>query len=229
MTFVRRARMCAREAPASAEAATAETKLPVRGDMLVVAGLGNVGAQFAGTRHNAGWDAVSAYASRCGVKFKSERSMHASIAQAEIYGRTVLLVQPRTLMNASGRAVRAALKARRAPTAALLVVADDMSLEVGRVRLRARGSSGGHNGLKSVEQAVGGREYARLRVGVGEPRGGAAYWKDHVLERFSSTDRQSLDDAIFDCCDVIDEWVRNEDFSKSIHLLGRLMNNRKSR
>lgn len=109
------------------------------------------------------------------------------------------------------------------PKAALLIVADDMALEVGRMKLRANGSAGGHNGLKSIETALGGREYARLRVGVGEARGGAGGWSDHVLGKFSRSEREELEGVFIDSVNVIEEWIRNDEIKGAIDLLSRIM------
>lgn len=218
--------------PSSSSAPTNAQEAPVpppaRGDVLAVLGLGNIGPAFEGTRHNAGWDVVGALAARHSASFRTQRPMQAGIAEITIGTRKVILARPRTLMNLSGRTVRALMRQHGMPPSAVLVVADDMALEVGRARLRARGSAGGHNGLKSVEQSVGGREYPRLRVGIGEPRGGAAHWSDFVLKPFSRAERGAMEDIYMDCCDVIEEWALHEDFHKPVDLLGRLLSNRKA-
>jgi peptidyl-tRNA hydrolase, PTH1 family len=196
----------------------AKKPAPPRGDKLVLVGLGNPGPQFDNTRHNVGFTVVSEFASRNGgPAFKHERRFQAEVATVRTAGRTVHVVRPRTYMNNSGQAVRAVMEYYGVPLSAVLVVADDMALELGRLRLRAKGSAGGHNGLRSVEKCVGGNEYVRLKVGVGGPRGGADQWSDHVLGRFSRGDQKVLDDVLWDAMDVLEEWVREED-------VGRIMN-----
>ncbi len=194
-----------------------------RGHTLAVVGLGNPGRNFNGTRHNIGFDVVTALAATHGASFSTNRSLEAEVARVNIGERDVLLVRPRTYMNASGRTVRKL----KLPTRALLIVADDMALDVGRVKLRARGSAGGHNGLKSIETAIGGREYARLRIGVGEA-GGPDQWRDHVLGSFSRAERTELEGVVIDCCNVIEEWIKHDDIQRPIDLLSRLMGNKKN-
>lgn len=197
---------------------------PARGDTLAVVGLGNPGKEYNGTRHNVGFDILQALATIHKTAFRSERSLEADVARFEMDNRTVLLVRPRTYMNSSGRSVRKL----KLPKTALLIVADDMALEVGRLKLRPSGSAGGHNGLKSIETALGGREYARLRVGVGEARGGPGEWRDHVLGKFSRSEREQLEGVFIDSVNVIEEWIRNEEMKGAVDLLSRLMGRKKN-
>lgn len=183
-----------------------------RGDKLVLVGLGNPGPEFDNTRHNVGFSVVSEFASRNGrPAFKHDRRLKAEVAIVRNAGKTIYVVRPRTFMNNSGQAVQAVMKYYNVPLTAVMVVADDMAMELGRMRLRAKGSAGGHNGLRSIEKYVGGNQYARLKVGVGEPRGGADQWSGHVLGRFSRGDQKVLDDVMWDTMDVLEEWVREED------------------
>lgn len=205
---------CARPAPVD------------RGGTLVLVGLGNPGPRYTNTRHNVGFDAVELFVARNRGTFSVEKKLQADVARVRLGGTVVHVVKPRTFMNLSGASVRAALKWVNAPLAALLVVADDMSLPVGRVRLRARGSAGGHNGLKSVEGAVGGQEYARLKVGVGSP-GGAEEWKGHVLGKFSRGERGVLDEILLDAAEVIEFWVEEPSIDRVISRMGTVKGGRR--
>lgn len=161
----------------------------------MVCGLGNPGPEYAETRHNVGWWLVEHLAAEWGFgPFRRERL--AWIANGSIEGREVRLLEPTTYMNRSGSALAGLMALPDFDTTRdLLVVVDDVALEPGRIRLRARGSAGGHNGLKSIESVLQTREYARLRIGVGAPPPGAdlADWvlspmpppeREAVLERF---------------------------------------------
>lgn len=203
-------RACARPAAAS------------RGNNLVLVGLGNPGPRFTNTRHNIGFEVADLFVARNGGTFSADKKLQADVARTQVAGSTVHVVKPRTFMNLSGASVRSALKWCNAPPGALLVVADDMSLDVGRVRLRARGSAGGHNGLKSVEGALGSREYARLKVGIGSPRLGAEEWKDHVIGRFSRGERTVLEDVLWDCAEVLELWVKEPEIDRVISRVGAI-------
>src|SRR5271165_6277818 len=126
----------------------------------LIVGLGNPGAQYARTRHNAGFLLVERLAEQWRVgAWKMEKKFQASLAQADRHGRRLLLARPQTFMNASGEAVRAILAYFRVPPAQLLVVVDDADLPLGGLRLRPQGSSGGHHGLESIERHLGAREF----------------------------------------------------------------------
>ena len=134
-------------------------------DWLVV-GLGNPGRQYEKTRHNAGFLALDALAQKLGVRIGKER-FKAVTAQAEYAGQRMLLMQPQTFMNASGIAVEAAAHYYKLPPERVLVLFDDISLPIGRLRIRAGGSAGGHNGLKSIISSIGSDQFPRVKIGVG--------------------------------------------------------------
>lgn len=194
-----------------------------RSDTLVLVGLGNPGPRFAGTRHNVGFDIVEIFAQRHGGAFSVQKGIQADVAVAHVGSCTVHIVKPRTFMNLSGDAVRAILRKTNAPRASLLVVADDLALDVGRLRLRAKGSPGGHNGLKSIEARLGSREYARLKVGVGSPSLGAEQWKDYVLTKFSKNESRRLQEVMLDCMEVLDLWVSEPDINRVMNYAGNLI------
>lgn len=131
----------------------------------LIAGLGNMGADYDNTRHNIGFEVVDYLAKEFDVPFKSV-SM-GDLAEFRHKGRTFLLLKPSTYMNLSGKAVRYWLQKHNIPKENLLVVLDDLNLAFGKVRLRGNGSDGGHNGLKNIDLLTGGNNYARLRIGIG--------------------------------------------------------------
>lgn len=175
--------------------------------MKVVCGLGNPGEEYATTRHNVGWWVLDA--ARKAWSFPAwERSGRARISRGERDGVPILLVRPITWMNRSGGAL-AALRQREAfdPAVDLLVVVDDAALDVGRVRFRERGSSGGHNGLKSIEAALGTQDWARLRIGVGiQPED--VDLADWVLAPFPAEDAERVRALLPDLVDAIELWAR---------------------
>lgn len=162
--------------------------------MKVILGLGNPGQEYADTRHNVGWWVVDHLADvwRCGTWRKDGEAMTASGTLGNV---KVRLVKPQTFMNLSGNVLKPWL--RRPFWAAandLLVVSDEVQLETGTYRFRARGSAGGHNGLKSIEHALKGQEYARLRVGVGpaDPQRRSGDLADYVLDRFGKAEAETV-------------------------------------
>ena len=107
----------------------------------------------------------------------------------------------------------------------VIVIVDDMALEVGRIRLRLEGSSGGHNGLKSIEKVLGDRKYCRLRVGVGECRGGSEKWKGHVLGRFGKREKEVIEEeVVWDVAEVLESWIRENEFKTVMNTVSRLQN-----
>lgn len=193
-----------------------------RGDKLVLVGLGNPGQEFDNTRHNIGFLIASEFVSRNGgASFKFDRKMQAELATVQVSSKTVTVVRPRTFMNNSGVATRAVLDYFKLPRAALLVVADDMSMELGRLRLRAKGSAGGHNGFRSIQKHLGDEGYARLKVGVGQPRDGASGWSSHVLGRFTRNETARLQDVVWDAMDILEEWVKEDDLARVMNAFQR--------
>jgi peptidyl-tRNA hydrolase, PTH1 family len=135
----------------------------------LIAGLGNIGAEYADTRHNIGFGVVDFIAAKKEITFASSR--HAYVSEFRFRGKTVFLIKPTTYMNLSGKAVNYWLQAENIPKENLLVFTDDIALPFGIIRLRAKGSDGGHNGLKSIAESINGTDYARARFGVGNDFG----------------------------------------------------------
>jgi PTH1 family peptidyl-tRNA hydrolase len=173
--------------------------------MKVIVGLGNPGPKYAGTRHNVGFEVIDylAAAPGCGP-FRSK--FQAQVAELKEAGEQVLLVKPETFMNLSGRAVRQVVDFYKVPPADLLIVSDDFNLPLGKLRARAKGSHGGQNGLRDIQQQLGTDEYARLRVGVGQPGPGEAV--DFVLSRFKPAERKAVEEAVAKAADAALVWVR---------------------
>jgi peptidyl-tRNA hydrolase, PTH1 family len=177
----------------------------------VILGLGNPGRQYETTRHNVGWWLLDHLADVW--RFDAwKRDAEALVTTATVHGSRVRLIKPLTYMNLSGRVLKNYLRRPFwSPARDLLVVVDEVALPVGRYRLRARGSAGGHNGLKSVESAVGNQEYARLRIGVGpsEERNGIYQdLADFVLAPFARDERDRIVELIPDLENAVDMWMR---------------------
>ncbi|HXG12385.1 MAG TPA: aminoacyl-tRNA hydrolase [Gemmataceae bacterium] len=172
--------------------------------MKVVVGLGNPGRRYAGTRHNVGFAVIDALAQSPQAGRFQER-FHAEVAELLDEPHKVLLVKPQTFMNLSGRCVRELVDFYQLPLEDLLVVCDDINLPLGRLRVRARGSHGGHNGLRDIQTHLGTTEYARLRIGVGAPEEGDAV--DHVLGRFRPSEQPVIDEAIRLATQAVTVWL----------------------
>ena len=172
----------------------------------LIAGLGNPGEEYAKTRHNAGYSLAGKLAARWKADWKSERKFNARVARAKRNGIRVLLCQPRTFMNASGEAVKAVMSFYRLPPEHLLVAVDDADLPLGEIRLRAGGSSGGHHGLESVEQHLGTRAFARLRLGIGR-KDGAREITDYVLDRFDAAEAALMEKVLCRAADQAECWL----------------------
>ncbi len=169
-------------------------------------GLGNPGAEYARTRHNAGFSAVEFLAARWQFEWNYEKKFNARLARGEHGGNRVVLSEPQTYMNSSGEAVGALVKFYQVPLARLLVVVDDADLPVGELRLRPGGSAGGHHGLESIEARLGTREYARLRIGIGR-RNGQREITSHVLGRFNAAEAALMDKVINVASDQMECWL----------------------
>jgi len=167
-------------------------------------GLGNPGAEFAGSLHNAGADAVELLASRHGATLRAEKGLHARIAVVTLGGARVALAVPTTYMNESGRAVRALVKRFGiAETASVVIVHDELDLPPGTVRLKAGGGLAGHNGLRSVQSHLHSSDFLRVRIGVGKPPS-AAQGASHVLRRPPASVRALLGGSVETAADAVE-------------------------
>ena len=160
----------------------------------IIVGLGNPGSKYVGTRHNVGFWFIDKLArSHPGSTSKSHRLVNTT--ELAIDGQRVVLAMPRTYVNESGRAVTSLFTRYHASAANLIVVYDEMALPSGKIRLRARGGDGGHNGMKSIIGAVGTKEFVRVRIGIGRPEGMVGDI-DHVLSRPNNEERRAIDSGI---------------------------------
>ncbi|MFF4402992.1 aminoacyl-tRNA hydrolase [Streptomyces sp. NPDC001404] len=171
----------------------------------VVAGLGNPGPWFGGTRHNAGFLAVDHLARRHGAAFRWHRA-RCRLAEIEVDGRRVILAKPQWFINLSGSPVAAVLQAYGVPAERLLVVYDDMAFRFGAVRMKRGGGAGGHNGVRSVTEALGTQDYARFRFGIGRPPQGQKAGQ-FVLQNFSESERTGLPSLLDRCADTVEALV----------------------
>lgn len=163
--------------------------------MFVIIGLGNPGKKYENTRHNVGFDAIDAIAQKYGIPV-AEKKHKALCGSGYIEGVRTLLVKPQTFMNLSGESVREILDFYKLdPEEDMLVIYDDISLAPGNIRIRKKGSAGGHNGIKSIIAHAGTQVFMRIKVGVGEKPAG---WDlaDYVLGRFSEEDRHTIDETM---------------------------------
>ena len=161
---------------------------------LVIVGLGNPGPEYAGTRHNAGFWCIDALAKKHGITLE-RRNRSAIVGEGEIEDLRVILVKPRTFVNRSGAAINYLTARYAAPIDKLLIVCDDINLPPGKLRMRRKGSAGGHNGIKSVIEAAGSQGFLRLRIGVGRPPEGTGQI-EHVIGPMDSQDREVVDEAV---------------------------------
>ena len=159
----------------------------------LIVGLGNIGAEYADTRHNIGFQVLDALAGASNTFFSTGR--YGDLAELKHKGRTLLLLKPSTYMNLSGKAVRYWMEAERIPPENLLVISDDIALPFGTLRLRPKGSAGGHNGLKNIAELLGTEEFARMRFGVGGdfPRG---HQIDYVLGEWTAEEREAMPERL---------------------------------
>ena len=173
---------------------------------MLVLGLGNPGRSYAHTRHNAGWDVVERLVARWKAS-PLETTREYRAWRGTDGGREVDLMVPLTYMNLSGDAVSVYRERRGLTPAELLVVVDDVYLPLGRLRFRPSGSSGGHNGLASIEEALGTREWSRLRIGVGAAAS-AAELREHVLEGYGADEVPLIENALERATEAVECWCR---------------------
>ena len=166
----------------------------------LIVGLGNIGSEYAGTRHNIGFRVLDAVAKAANLVFEDKR--YGMVATLSLKGQQLVLLKPSTYMNLSGNAVRYWMGKENIPLERLLVVVDDLSLPFGALRMKPGGSDGGHNGLKHIASVLGTQAYARLRFGIGNdfPRGGQI---DYVLGQFTEEDLKTMDERVELACEMV--------------------------
>ena len=159
----------------------------------LIVGLGNIGAEYANTRHNIGFMVLDAFAKASNAVFTSDR--YASVAEVKFKGRTFILIKPSTYMNLSGKAVSYWMKKENIQKDNLLVIVDDLALPLGSVRIRQKGSDGGHNGLKNITEVLGSSDYPRVRIGIGNEFA-KGFQVDFVLGEWSAEELKDIDKPI---------------------------------
>ncbi len=173
-------------------------------DKYLIVGLGNPGYEYAGTRHNTGFMILDAFAKASNIVFDDRR--YGFVAETSLKGRKVILLKPTTFMNLSGNAVRYWMNKENIALERLLVIVDDLSLPLGALRLKGKGSNGGHNGLGNIQSVIGTQQYARLRVGIGNdfPKGMQVEW---VLGKYDEEDMHTLSPSIDTAVEIIKSFV----------------------
>ncbi len=167
--------------------------------MKIILGIGNPDEKYAGTRHNVGWRVVDALSEKMGQKFR-KAGFEFWAAEGRLGRHDAVLVKTWTYVNGTGRVVP---ELRKRYGDEILVVSDDVALPVGRLRVRKKGSAGGHNGLQSIIDALGHDEFPRLRIGVG----GGKPDPDYVLARFTKEERPAIEEAVAEACDAVRSWM----------------------
>lgn len=176
--------------------------------MKLIVGLGNIGREYANTRHNIGFMVVDELAKRWGVSFdRTDRNaMYAEYRLPE----KVLLLKPTTYMNLSGVAVGAYADFYNIEPEDIAVIQDDMDMPCGQLRIRRKGSAGGHNGIKSVQQHLGTGEFPRFKIGIGHPERSSQAVVNHVLHAFQNEEKQLIEHAVQEMADAVECWLKED-------------------
>lgn len=175
--------------------------------MYIIAGLGNPGKQYEGTRHNAGFHAIDYLAAVHRVKV-SRLKFKALYGEGHIGGEKVLLVKPQTFMNLSGESLRDFVNFYKISPKELIVIYDEVALPTGKLRIRTHGSAGGHNGIKSIIYQLASEDFMRLRIGVGAPQHEGQDLADHVLGKFGKEEFPLMDDAIKRAAEAVEVMIK---------------------
>jgi len=177
-------------------------------DWHLIVGLGNPGAEYAKTRHNAGFMLADLLAQRWRSEWSNAKKFQSRLAKTDRNGVRLMVCEPQTFMNLSGEAVGALVQFYQVARPRLLVAVDDADLPLGEIRLRPSGSSGGHHGLESIEAHLGSREYARLRIGIGRKDGNREI-SGHVLGKLSPTEFTVLEKVLSRAADQVECWLQH--------------------
>lgn len=172
-----------------------------------IVGLGNPGSRYADTRHNVGFMALDRLAERWGISFQQSR-FNALLGEGTVNGVKAVLLQPQTFMNLSGESVAAYRSFFKVRTEDLIVVYDDLDTPLGQIRLRFKGSAGGHNGIKSIIQQIGAQDFNRIRIGISRPEPDRDV-ANYVLSPFSKSERELLTQVLEMTCDALEQTMDN--------------------
>jgi peptidyl-tRNA hydrolase, PTH1 family len=186
--------------------------LNFRGDELdnlyIVIGLGNPGGRYDNTRHNVGFDAVDFLAAKHGIKITKLKHKALS-GDGNISGHRVILVKPQTFMNLSGESVREIIEFYKVPLNNVIIIYDDVDLDLGKIRVRPKGSSGTHNGMRSILYHVQSEDFPRIRIGIGRPPEGWAL-ADFVLSKFNEQDRKLIGESVKNAAEAVETIVKTD-------------------
>ncbi len=171
--------------------------------MYIIAGLGNPGRDYVNTRHNIGFEAVCAIASKYGIKFNKNKFC-AEVGEGRIGGERVILLKPQTFMNLSGESIRPARDFYKVSDENIIIIYDDISLPLGKLRIREKGSAGGHNGMKSIIYQLGSDVFPRIKIGVGAPQNEGYDLADYVLGHFSKEEVKILTETVIRAADAVE-------------------------
>lgn len=176
--------------------------------MKLIVGLGNIGREYANTRHNIGFMVVDELAKRLGLSFNKEdrHAMYTEFRNPE----KIIIIKPTTYMNLSGIAVGEYANFYHIDPEDIAVISDDMDLPVGHLRIRKKGSAGGHNGLKSIMQHLGTEDFPRFKIGIGHPDRNNKAVVDHVLHPFQGEDKTAIDEAVKKMADALSDWLKED-------------------
>lgn len=176
--------------------------------MKLFVGLGNPGKKYDNTRHNVGFMVIDLIATQNKIEFRKEKKFIAEIGIGEVSGEKVILVKPLTFMNLSGESVRKIIDFYKIDVSDILIIFDDMDLPVGKIRLRQKGSAGGHNGIKSIIAHLGTQEFKRVKVGIGKPTN--IDTRNYVLSKFSKEEKKVIDDIIIEASSVCHDFLGHD-------------------
>ena len=182
----------------------------------IIVGLGNPGRQYENTRHNAGFIAMDYIADKLGVKINRIK-FKSTVGEANIAGKRCLLMKPSTFMNLSGQAVTEAMNFYKIPPQRTVIMSDDISLDVGAIRIRRKGSDGGQKGLQNIIYLSGSDEFPRVKIGIGKKPHPEYDLKDWVLSRFTDKDKKLISERLPDILGAV-ELIVSEDIDKAMNL-----------
>lgn len=180
----------------------------------LIVGLGNPGEKYIHTKHNIGFDVLDKLAEQLNVDFKRDKTFISDLASTFVNGEKIILAKPVTFMNDSGKAVKPILAYNGLDISDLTVVYDDLDMTVGKLRLRQKGSAGGHNGIKSISQHLNSQQFNRIKVGIGRPKNGMSV-VNHVLGRFDKEDKEIAELGIMRATDALQYFIQTNDFNQT--------------
>lgn len=184
--------------------------------MKLIVGLGNIGKEYENTRHNIGFMVADELAHRLGVAFgKEDRNAYSAEYRTP---EKIIIIKPTTYMNLSGIAVGAYANFYHIDPENIAVIQDDMDMPVGQLRIRRKGSAGGHNGIKSITEHLGTSEFPRFKIGIGHPARNNKAVINHVLHAFQGEDKTAVEEAVKEMADALEEWIKTDDIEEVMQM-----------